>query len=371
MSNPVPNFPPPEEQDLISASASFEPGPDAISLCGFAFPPKFNFSFGFNLPAIPIPFKLPTFDFSLGLNCSLDNPFSFSGNIAYGGGRVAQFDTNDDDEDYKTAMAIQLPNPGLVRGIMPVQIVINQFGKPAGVAAQAREDLDLGVPVDLQAIGGPFLQVQWSITDKPMDWSIPAQSSAGLTAPTNPVTQVTPIDYKGTYLIKVEVDSGSGLGANPDDIATLTFYAGPALNPIFNQFPRRIPAFSETTQHNAPIAPFAQNPRGWDETVTKMLAAIEAVTSGIFAWARWEQGTGTIIASKNIAAIANPGIGLYKVFFTNPAPSGNYLVLPVTRNVLGGLTINSVNEITTEFDLVIVDNALALDNNDFNFVVIL
>lgn len=101
---PPVDFPPPEEQDLVTADASFEPGPDAFSICGFKFPPKFNFSFGFNLPPIPIPFKLPTFDISLGLNCSLDNPFSFSGNISYGGGRVASFDTDNDEEDYKIAM---------------------------------------------------------------------------------------------------------------------------------------------------------------------------------------------------------------------------------------------------------------------------
>lgn len=110
-SPPPPNFPTPEEQDIVTADASFQPGPDAKSICGFKFPPKFNFSFGFNLPPLPIPFKLPTIDISLAINCDLDNPFGFSAGVSFGGGRVASYDLDQDERDAALAMQ-SLLNPG-------------------------------------------------------------------------------------------------------------------------------------------------------------------------------------------------------------------------------------------------------------------
>ncbi len=101
---PPQDFPTPQEQSIATANASFEPGPDAASICGFKFPPKFNFGYGFNLPPIPIPFKLPSFKLSLGINCDLDNPFSLSAGVSFGGGRVAQFDTDNDEQDEKIAL---------------------------------------------------------------------------------------------------------------------------------------------------------------------------------------------------------------------------------------------------------------------------
>ena len=102
---PPVDFPSPEEQDLVNADASFAPGPDAKSICGFKLPPKFNFSFGFNLPPIRFPFKFPTIDISFAINCDLDNPFSVSAGLSAGGGRVANVDTDDDEKDTAIAMA--------------------------------------------------------------------------------------------------------------------------------------------------------------------------------------------------------------------------------------------------------------------------
>lgn len=107
-SPPPPDFPSPESQDIVTANASFAPGPDAKSICGFKFPPKFNFGFGFNLPPLPLPFKIPTLDISFAINCDLDNPFSFSAGLKSGGGRVASYDLDDDERD--TALAMKLSN---------------------------------------------------------------------------------------------------------------------------------------------------------------------------------------------------------------------------------------------------------------------
>lgn len=114
---PPPDFPSPEEQSIVSAEASFEPGPSAASICGFKFPPKFNFAFGFNIPPLPIPFKLPTFSISLSINCDLSNPFSVSGGVSYGGGRVASFDTDNDELDEKRALqdTVLRSQPGLTK----------------------------------------------------------------------------------------------------------------------------------------------------------------------------------------------------------------------------------------------------------------
>lgn len=95
-SPPPPDAPSVEDQNLISAGASFEPGPPALSLCGFALP-TFRLAFTLKLPNLPFPPPLPFFNFSLSLNCDLSNPLSVSGGLSYGGGRVASFDSDPDD----------------------------------------------------------------------------------------------------------------------------------------------------------------------------------------------------------------------------------------------------------------------------------
>lgn len=162
---------------------------------------------------------------------------------------------------------------------MAAQIQIDQSGKPAGVPGEAREDLDLGTNVTLTAIGGPFAAHQWTIIDKPIDIIGAAQSAALLSSPTASATDVTPIDLAGTYLVQLSVDSGSGLGATADDIARITFYAGPALASDPTQLPRRRPAFQERTEHNVPGAIFANNPRGWAQEWERWFAFIENIVA--------------------------------------------------------------------------------------------
>ncbi len=67
-SPPVSDDPPPAQQAIVDANASFEPSPGAASFCGFKLP-FFKFSFGLHLPPLPIPFPLPKFSFSIGLSC--------------------------------------------------------------------------------------------------------------------------------------------------------------------------------------------------------------------------------------------------------------------------------------------------------------
>lgn len=165
--------------------------------------------------------------------------------------------------------------------------MINQTGKPAGVAGQAREDLDLGVPVQLSASGGPFFQYLWRVLWKPIDILTNARATAALTTPKNSTTLLTPIDVTGTYFVELTVDSGSGLGALETDIARKTFYAGPTLASDPRKFPRRQMAVGETSEHNAPDAlDPTGNPDGWarerakwDLIVQTLLQARPPVTS--------------------------------------------------------------------------------------------
>lgn len=144
------------------------------------------------------------------------------------------------------------------------QILIDQTGKPAGTAGFAREDLDTGLPVTLAAVGGPFKAYRWSFVDLPLDFETDVLSAVTLVSPTASTTQTSNLDVSGTYLIKLEIDSGKGLGATVDDITQTTFYAGPALATNPYELPQRIPAASETIEHNVPNAAYPLgNPIGW------------------------------------------------------------------------------------------------------------
>lgn len=86
---PPKDLPPPSEQDAIDAEATFEPSPTGATLCGFGIP---GFSFSLSLPGFqfPPPGFPPTFNFAIGLNCSLSEPFDAE--FSFGGGRVSNYD---------------------------------------------------------------------------------------------------------------------------------------------------------------------------------------------------------------------------------------------------------------------------------------
>jgi hypothetical protein len=165
---------------------------------------------------------------------------------------------------------------------MAVQITIDQSGKPAGVAGKAREDLAVAVAAVLQATGG-FSQYQWSIIDSPPNATLTAASGATLTTPTSQSTNLTP-DNDGTYLVRVEVDAGYGLGARDEDVAEITFYAGAALNATISELPRRIPSAFEQLHHNidTPAQPTGST-IGWAWEWLKWFKVVERIDSELLA----------------------------------------------------------------------------------------
>lgn len=99
MSAPPPDAPPPEVDaagGLVSVDGGLAEDPSAASLCGFRFPPFPYFKFGFNLPPIAFPPKLPFLKIALGINCDLNNPLSVSASVAWGGGRTSNADPDPD-----------------------------------------------------------------------------------------------------------------------------------------------------------------------------------------------------------------------------------------------------------------------------------
>lgn len=255
---------------------------------------------------------------------------------------------------------------------MPVQILIDQAGAPAGIAGQAREDLRTGVPVTLTATGGPFLAYQWSIIDKAVNMLAGVQSAALLTAPLAGVTQIAPIDQVGTYLVQVVVDSGSGLGATANDVARITFYAGAVLNYLNSdvaELPRREMAFREETQHNVPDVIFpGGNIRGWAQERQRWQEVLMRMYVGkSWAWGRVAlTGAGAVLTSGfNIAGVGRTAAGQVTVTFTRPLANVNYAVI-VTARGTGGSGV-ALNEAVNAFDVQRADLGGALVDADFVF----
>lgn len=223
---------------------------------------------------------------------------------------------------------------------MAVQITLNQTGKPPGVAGQAREDFDLGTAVVASASGGPFSAYRWSIVSKPVDVVSATKSGAGLSAPTSSTTQVSPLDVAGTHLIELLVDAGYGLGARIEDVARITFYAGPALAANPKRFPRRRPAFGERAEHNAPDAlDPTGNPDGWAREKERERAALLDVWEGAL------RAGGTVIGGTTPSyqrqkgmvdpPVWNAGTLEYELTFAVAFPDGAYSVF-VTPQGLNG-----------------------------------
>lgn len=251
-------------------------------------------------------------------------------------------------------------------------IKFDQTGKPAGVAGRAREDLALAVPVTLTLGGGPFLDQLWSVLDKPNDYATPVRSSAAIVDPTAAVTTIQPIDVKGTYFLQVVVDSGQGLGATVDDVARLTFYAGPTLAAAYNQLPRRRPAFLERDEHNAPDAIYpAGNERGWAQELDRWFDVIESFDlANAVAWGRvtLTSGGAVLVAGRNVASVARTAVGSVNVLFDVAAPDGNYAVFGAARGAVGG-SCDATAEATTGFTIYRADPFGALVDASFNFLV--
>jgi hypothetical protein len=211
-----------------------------------------------------------------------------------------------------------------------VSILIDQAGKPAGVAGQSREDLDTGVAVTLTAVGGPFLRYRWSIVSKPVDVVASTRSGATLSAATAAVTLCSPIDLRGTHLVELLVDAGFGLGGRAEDQTRRTFYAGDPLLPLSADptlLPRRVPAFGERAEHNAPDAldPLG-NPDGWARELERWKSLIRGDHEWAAAKVTTAAGPTAVLGRrKNVASVTwNVGSNAYDVVFSLPLPDAGY-----------------------------------------------
>ena len=253
-----------------------------------------------------------------------------------------------------------------------LQITLDQSGNPTGVPGQAREDFATGTPVQLSLSGGPYLEVFWSIVDKPIDYASSVQSSAGIVSPSASTTTIQPIDVAGTYLVACAVDSGSGLGATSDDVGTITFYAGATLGTLATDLPRRVPAFRERLEHNVPDAIFPTgNPRGWSEEMGRWLVTIEKLRAGTSeTWGRIHLtlAGATLISGLNVATVARASAGIVDVTFTIHPANANYAVIASAKGAMGG-SCCSYNETTSGFTIARADPWGALFDDDINFAV--
>ncbi len=257
---------------------------------------------------------------------------------------------------------------------MPVQIKIDQTGKPAGIAGFAREDLATGVGVTLSAIGGPFLAYRWRIVSKPIDILTSTRSSALLATPTASITLCTPIDVLGTHLLELTVDSGNGLGASDADIVRITFYAGPTLSATPADLPQREPAAFESLEHNVPdTLDSGGNPEGWARTWKKWFAVIRSLVPGK-AWARGRitnpSGVPALLDNDGIASVVQISPGVTGVVFTTPMPDTNYSVLATGIITLaspsGFVSAQAQNLTVNGFELMTYDLTTPGASDDFD-----
>lgn len=258
---------------------------------------------------------------------------------------------------------------------MPVQIILNQTGNAtAGIAGDAREDFVTGVPVQATLAGGPYGDYLWTLQDKPLDFIGGANSAAGPTSPKSAATTIQPIDNEGTYLLQVMVDSGQGLGATPDDITTITFYAGTALSALADQLPQRQPAFGERLEHNVLDALFGsgRNPRGWAQTWGRWFEVIKAAFKGSSrTWARvlLTGTTPSIVMMNNVASVTRVSQGIYTANFIRPQTSVNYGVSGNARGGVGG-SVTGYGEGLNSVTIARADPFGALVDADFTFGVL-
>lgn len=257
-----------------------------------------------------------------------------------------------------------------------VQIKIDQAAAPAGLPGVAREDLVLASPVMLTAVGGPFAAYRWTIIDRVLNFKTDVLSAAALPSPTAVSTQMTPIDLAGTYLVQVEIDSGAGLGATADDVARITFYAGPTLATSPFELPQRIPAANETNEHNVPNAVyFSGNPLGWAYTLGRWLAGIvgRLFRTSPRAGARVSTAsagpTVTEIRKLFVSSVTFDGTGTYTVVLLPAFFDANYgvIVTPHESADYGHPKTWAVNVIdSSTFEVAFFDNADAPTGADFS-----
>lgn len=238
---------------------------------------------------------------------------------------------------------------------MAASVKIDQSGAPTGVAGEAREDLVTGLAVTLTSAGGPFGGYQWVLdyaaVDVAQDGSTTKATSA-LTASTSSVTQLTPIDRRGTYAGRLLVDSGAGLGVGVDDVAYWSFYAGLASDPVRGalasdptSLPRRAPAAGERGAHNVPSATYPTgNPIGWAWEFLKWFSVVErSWIRQLFAAAVVTlSGGGASLSRKiGVASVTRNSVGNVTVTFPADFPDALYGAFALPIGAVGGSAVVS------------------------------
>lgn len=227
-----------------------------------------------------------------------------------------------------------------------VQIQLFQSGTSVGAAGQAREDYVVGSPVQAIAVGGPYLAYKWSFGSKPIDIVDAVEANSVFDSSGSDTSLIEPIDVPGTYLIQLAVDSGSGLGATVDDVASITFYAGNPADQLQGvlaadptQLPRRIPAFGETLQHNVAdaIQP-SGNTQGWSREWYRWFSVIGAIAQRRVATAISAAALRTVPSRISVdGSLGNILAGFLYEFSSSSsaADDGQYVIKPADRSGAG------------------------------------
>jgi len=252
---------------------------------------------------------------------------------------------------------------------MGVKIRIDQGTN--GTPGVAREDLATGVDATLTAVGGPFFQYLWRFVSVPIDMALGVRASAAVNPPDASTTTCSPLNVAGTYHVELVVDSGSGLGALPEDIARITFYAGPPLATDPGALPRRIPAFSETTEHNVPDGiDTAGNTEGWSREWLRWFEVIKRAADGSSgSWALVSLPSGgpaSLVDGVNVASINRIDAGVVDVVFVTALPNANFAVVATACGTPGG-SCSVYNQTTSGFRMERADFGGGLVDADFSF----
>lgn len=233
---------------------------------------------------------------------------------------------------------------------MAASVKIDQAAAPAGVPGQAREDLVTGLAVTLTASGGPFSQYQWLVDYRAIDAgpSGLSRATSALTAPTASVTQLTPVDKRGTYRGRLLVDSGAGLGAGVDDVAEWSFYAGVSGDPVKGspaadptKLPRRTIAAGERAAHNVPdLLDPGGNPDGWArerlrwDSVAELLFALGVRAVAVVTLT----GGGAVVSRQaGVLGAARAAQGVVTVSWATAFPDALYAAAALPVGPVGGM----------------------------------
>lgn len=156
---------------------------------------------------------------------------------------------------------------------------IDQAGKPAGVAGQSRDDLDLftvpGTEIQFADVGGTASSWQWTLIDQPPG------AAASLTTPTAVSTLLTNATVAGSYLVQLAVDGGGVPGTIQRVIAGIQLDTPTWVIPPLNR-PLRIPAKGETFEFNVESSPGSgANVRGWAQEIDHWFRTLVSFAFGV------------------------------------------------------------------------------------------